>query len=410
MNNHAIFKPKGDNPFTPGAGKTPPFLAGREDEQRELGGYVKRLVNGGRGEIVVMQAPRGNGKTVLLNWLKRQCRERGAHVISTVPDEDGSLSADALRALIKGKGGDAADSTERVFGINLRFLQFGRAQKFTRQPQGIKEQIKRAAQKRPLVLLIDEAYRWTGKNRPAHLGVFQDIIDDCPVLLVIAGTPGMLPTIRKGATFLNRVPTLCPGLLAGQAAADAIKVPLDEGGVDIAADALVGIIDNAQRYPFFLQLWGKALWDYADKHGTQTLTEAHAQAVKPDINATRDNYYRDRLKELITDDELRVAATAIADAYRAAEPYDKDGVIETIDIALTSEIGKSKARHKKATTLAEQLVGLGYIWEPAKSPFVHAGIPSLMTYIAQRRLKRQPPLPDADARRISEESRERQGA
>lgn len=61
------------NPFTPGAGGLPPFLAGREPEQRLVRRLVGRLRAGlPPGPPVVFWGPRGNGKTALLGWTERE--------------------------------------------------------------------------------------------------------------------------------------------------------------------------------------------------------------------------------------------------------------------------------------------------------------------------------------------------
>ena len=63
------------NPFQPGAGSYPPVLAGREAEQARLASLVESLADWRPGRplqaIHVIQAPRGMGKTVLLQALER---------------------------------------------------------------------------------------------------------------------------------------------------------------------------------------------------------------------------------------------------------------------------------------------------------------------------------------------------
>ena len=59
------------NPFNPGSGGSPPYLAGRENEQRQLKQILAKISAGEPPAAdMVMYGPRGMGKTVLLRWLK----------------------------------------------------------------------------------------------------------------------------------------------------------------------------------------------------------------------------------------------------------------------------------------------------------------------------------------------------
>ena len=65
--------------FAPGTGAFPPALVGREREQAVLSRCLSDLAGGGSPpHDVVLVGPRGNGKTVLLNWFERTCRESSA--------------------------------------------------------------------------------------------------------------------------------------------------------------------------------------------------------------------------------------------------------------------------------------------------------------------------------------------
>ena len=66
----------GQRLFTPGDGATPPALTGREREEAVLTRCLGDLL-GGRAppHNVVLTGPRGTGKTVLLNWFERACRD-----------------------------------------------------------------------------------------------------------------------------------------------------------------------------------------------------------------------------------------------------------------------------------------------------------------------------------------------
>ena len=64
--------------FTPGAGAVPPALTGREREQGVLTQCLADLLGGNAPpHDVALMGPRGNGKTVLLNWFAGACRDAG---------------------------------------------------------------------------------------------------------------------------------------------------------------------------------------------------------------------------------------------------------------------------------------------------------------------------------------------
>lgn len=60
------------DPFVPGAGILPPYLAGREAEQSLFRKIFGRLREGrSLPDEVILYGPRGNGKTALLSWIEK---------------------------------------------------------------------------------------------------------------------------------------------------------------------------------------------------------------------------------------------------------------------------------------------------------------------------------------------------
>ena len=77
---------EGLNPFRPGSGGSPPYLAGRESEQGRLRKILAEISAGrSPGAETVMYGPRGMGKTVLLNWLVDEA-EKTAKTQSSLAD------------------------------------------------------------------------------------------------------------------------------------------------------------------------------------------------------------------------------------------------------------------------------------------------------------------------------------
>ena len=72
--------------FTPGTGALPPALTGREVQQTVLSRCLADLVAGfAPPHNIVLLGPRGNGKTVLLNWFKGVCAETSVDVMALTP-------------------------------------------------------------------------------------------------------------------------------------------------------------------------------------------------------------------------------------------------------------------------------------------------------------------------------------
>ena len=73
------------NPFRPGTGAYPPVLAGREAEQSTLTEELLRISHAslaGPANPLLLSAPRGMGKTVLLSWLARQAETQDVQVVA----------------------------------------------------------------------------------------------------------------------------------------------------------------------------------------------------------------------------------------------------------------------------------------------------------------------------------------
>ena len=64
------------NPYRPGAGTSPLYLAGREIDENEVNGIFEALVNKVPVSSVIYSGLRGVGKTVLLNRFQRIAEEK----------------------------------------------------------------------------------------------------------------------------------------------------------------------------------------------------------------------------------------------------------------------------------------------------------------------------------------------
>ena len=202
-----------------------------------------------------------------------------------------------------------------------------------------------------------------------------------PFLLALAGTPG-LPTRLDGmnASFWSRLGEgeLGIGRLSEEAAEQALAKPLDAHSVNIDTAALAQVVAQSQCYPYFIQLWGDALWQQHLASGAATIAAEHAEAAQPTVAAQVANYHQRRFAELEAEG-LVPAAAAVAHLF--VERNAATASNQEVDAALaTSGIDDADKRYAQR----EALNRLGYVWRPPnqQAPFRwHAGIPSLMAHV-----------------------------
>ena len=227
-------------------------------------------------------------------------------------------------------------------------------------------------------MLLDEAHTLDLDVGRVLLNASQQVRAAAPFLLVLAGTPGLAAHLgAMNASFWSRLGEgrLGIGLLSGAAARAALVEPLAAHGVDIDADALATVVEESQRYPYFVQLWGAALWERHPVTGATRLTTAHVDAARPDVAGQITDYYQVRHREL--------ESRGLLPAARATAPLFQDGGTAS-DHAIDAALATTGADAAARVAVREELHGLGYLWSPPgqRPPVVWiAGIPSLMTHV-----------------------------
>ena len=382
--------PKLEDPFSPGSGHLPPYLAGREDEQSVFRkGLAKMSAGKSPPAATVLYGPRGMGKTVLLRWFKNEVEPSGAkkdliRVVWVTPDQLGSPS-DLWKCLMPPQTLKSKLTPEDVTaGFNVEALAASATWKAKDLfKQTFQKTLIDQCKKQPLILLMDEAHKMDEDLCNNLLNLHQIISPESPFMLVLAGTPGLQNFLSKvGASFVERSEMIGLGRLDEQSAADAVSKPFEEQGIQITDDALSIIVEDSQCYPYFLQLWGSSLWMEANKTNLTHLTDEQVAVVKPDITIIKKKFYskrRDKLDVL----GLRSTAVAIAQEFQDTKEMTKDAIMEIItDNLSVDSLNTQNARERQQTFIDND-----FIWESPESDLYEPGIPSFMTYI----LDQQPP-------------------
>ena len=362
----------------PGDGAPPPVLTGREREQEVLSLCLADLTSGRPPpHNVVLVGPRGNGKTVLLNWFEGACRGVRVDVARLAPSRV-RTGQDLCDALLPAAG------LRRLLPAKWR-VAFGASAEWVPSPPAVRELADRLIARcrgKPVIVLLDEAHTLDLEMGRTLLNVSQDVRRKAPFLLVLAGTPGLLAHLgRMDASFWDRLGRglLGIGRLSAAAARDALRKPLAKHGVRIGDDALDAAVKHSQRYAYFIQLWGEALWSRRLATGGTRLCTVDTDHARPDVVKRVAEYHHHRYRELEADG-LLPAALAVIPAFRNGT--DASATDREIDTALAATGMDASGR----LAAREALNRLGYVWcPPGQTPPIvwQAGIPSLMRHVLE---------------------------
>jgi len=354
------------SPFTPGTGKRPPFLAGRGPEKKILAeDFLERTVPGDSpSSPCVIFGPRGNGKTAMLRWIKEECERREMDCVFANGKSAGTLTQLALQLLP-----NSQSLRKRVRQAGASAAGFG-AQIALQEAETIFErELLERCKDAPLVFLLDEAHIVESEVLCTLLNAAQHVQgEECPFALVLAGTPQLRRTLNEaGASFWPRSRKVSLGLLERKASRQALTRPF---GLSLKVDesALDRALDEAQGYPYFIQLMGDALWKADRKEISRDSLRAALAQFRKDRNA----YYSERYDEL-EEQGLHEAAARVARAF--------GGRSDRLTLAQLRFACAPRAAAQVQRKIAATLRDLGYVWKPAGKSRYERSIPSLMAYV-----------------------------
>ncbi len=279
------------NPFKPGAGHMPPFLAGRENETKEF----KRIISQTTIlENLILTGLRGLGKTVLLETFKPMAIQDGWLWAGTDLSESTSISEDHLATrlltdLSVVTSSVVVSTTERpMFGLTTKTEQVTAALDYVTlkttydqipglvsdKLKGILEAVWPLLQrcgKRGVIFAYDEAQNLADHAAKDQyplsllLDVFQSLQrKNLPYMLVLTGLPTLFPKLVEARTYAERmfrVIFLDP--LTEQETNDAVTRPIKDSKcpVSFSPTSLHTIWEITKGYPYFIQYVCREAYD-----------------------------------------------------------------------------------------------------------------------------------------------------
>ena len=353
----------------------PPLLAGRDAAQNDIKKLLVKLrLPSGMPSDVFLYGPRGTGKTVLLQWLEEYCmKEYKCRVLPIEPSDTMALKDQLMDAL---GNPQAQVTTEGSGSVDAKIVKVGGKHSVVKSSQAgpLVSFLIELANKKPLVLLVDEAHTMPAKWGRELLSVSQSVRKKAPFLLVLAGTPGLRDCLRHmKATFWIRSKKIPMGRLAASAATDAISTPLHDAGISLDPDVLSRVVTASQCYPYFIQLWGSILWDAAKEAKCDQIDQALVDKTWGVFDYGKGMLYQEYYEELRQKHMVPVALS-IAQAFEGREAISD---IKLHDTVAGEHVGVNPPDNVLETV--RELRKLDYIWQGSEKSVWHPGIPSLHT-------------------------------
>jgi AAA ATPase domain len=266
-------------------------LVGRDNEIEAFDILLNRLLNGYTEQSMLITGLRGVGKTVLLNRFENQAREADWVTVEAEISKREPFTSRMVqltrRTLLQ------LDTKERWSTRARRAAGVLRSFEMTVNPEGkltmgwgiepeaglgdsgqltddltdLFVAIGEAAEerKRGVIFLLDEVHFLELYELEALLAALHKTVQrSLPITLVGAGLPQLPQLAGEAKTYAERLfkfPII--GTLNQTDALQALQKPALDAGVQYDPEALDAILEYTEGYPYFLQEYGKTVWDYA---------------------------------------------------------------------------------------------------------------------------------------------------
>jgi hypothetical protein len=282
------------NPYAPGAGQRPPELAGRDEQLGAFDVVLERVSRGRPERSLVLTGLRGVGKTVLLNALRSAAvrRQWGTGKLEARPDQGlrRPLSS-ALHQAIRELGHPERDQVDHVLGVLKAFAQRDAGPKATLKEMwnpGIDVAAARGrADSGDIEIDLVELFTDIGglaQDMGRGIAVFIDEMQDLgaddvsalcaachelsqsglPLIVVGAGLPHLPAVLSASKSYSERLFRYQRiDRLSREAADRALTAPAEDEDAAYTDDALAAMYAATGGYPYFIQAYGKAVWDLA---------------------------------------------------------------------------------------------------------------------------------------------------
>ncbi|PIE27353.1 MAG: ATPase [Micrococcales bacterium] len=371
------------NPYAPGAGQRPPELAGRDGELHRFDVVLERVARGRPERSLVLIGLRGVGKTVLLNAFRSAAVRRGWGTGKIEARPGASLRrplAAALHQAIRELSGRHKEQADEVLGVVKAFAMCsvgapakGRTVRDRWQPgidvpavggRADSGDIEidlvelftdvaglAAAAGKGVAICIDEMQDLGTESVSALCGASHELSQQgLPLLVVGAGLPHVPAVLSASKSYSERLFRYVRiDRLEREQADRALLMPAEDEGVTFTEEALAGLYAATDGYPYFVQAYGKTVWDVAT---TSPVTAEDVRVAAPQA-------------------ETELAVGFFGSRYERATPAEREYMLAMANLGdgqadapvSTSDIAISLGRKPQSLSPArDSLLKKGLVW------------------------------------------------
>lgn len=388
------------NPYSPGAGLRPPELAGRDPDITSFETLMARAAVGRVTQSLVLTGLRGVGKTVLLNDLGGRARQRDWIVAQVEARPGGDARGTSFRKMVARSLNQSLRQVTGSWGLRDRvrsalatFKSFsiktdpsgglalgidvdarsGRADTGSLELDLSELALDLADSAAELgtgvVVLIDEMQDLDRTELSAICTAVHDAGQrSAPFYVVGAGLPSLPGILAEARSYAERLFAYRRiGALQPDAADVAVTRPAQSQGAAWAPSAVDIVVEASSGYPYFLQEFAKASWDYAP--GPTIEVEDARLGVEAGREKLDSGFYASRWTR----------ATPGEREYLRAMAEDGDGPSSSGEIA--RRLGKSSVQQVGPTRA--NLIHKGLVYAPEHGLIAYT-VPGMAEFIARQ--------------------------
>ncbi|AKU92608.1 RecA-superfamily ATPase implicated in signal transduction [Vulgatibacter incomptus] len=333
------------NPFRPGVGIRPPYLAGREASLRRFDSMLRAAPE--QPANMRLTGLRGVGKTVLLQEFADRAAEQGwvAAVLELGPSHntDAGIAAAvsglaeqarlrvsriervkaAIGGVMRGAGTLSVTWSDVTLAIDPAWAKPG--------TEGIAKTLFDLCEfavgkgMNGVTLLLDEAQviRDDRDRKGEHpLSILVSAVvaiqkQMVPLGMVLCGLPTLTGNLLKARSYTERMFRAEEiGSLAHDEARRALAEPLKDGPIRIDDSVVERVVDEVEGYPYFVQLWGAELWDTAFMAAAEQISPAMFDVTSAEVYRRLDlEFYDPRISTLTPAEQQVLLDTAFVQSY-----------------------------------------------------------------------------------------------